>query len=255
MNAWQYASAPDLADSLSERLSRFPRRPDMLVYGLRLGASVVLRSWLRLYHRLSVVGREHLPTDRSFVMVANHTSHLDALCLLAALPMSKVHKAFPAAARDYFFVNPRRAAATVVVVNAMPFDRTDSPRHSLDACRQLLEEPGNVLIYFPEGTRSTSGELGEFKAGIGMLVAGTNCPVVPCHLDGTFAAWQKNRWLPRPWKIQVRIGTPCCFAEREPGKAAAVAIGKELQDAVRNLASAMEPGAALGEELVCERTA
>ena len=212
----------------------------MLVYGLRVGAYLVLRSWLRLYHRLSVTGREHLPRDTSFVMVANHTSHLDALCLLAALPMSKVHKAFPAAARDYFFVNPGRAAATVVVVNAFPFDRRANPLHSLDVCRQLLAEPGNVLIYFPEGTRSTTGELGEFKAGIGMLVAGTNCPVVPCHLDGTYAAWRKSRWLPRPWRIQVKIGAPRCFAELEPCKASALKIGKDLHDAVQALHSKFE---------------
>ena len=237
MNAWHYAPAADLAQPLGERLRRFPREPDMLVYGLRVGASLVLRSWLRLYHRLSVTGREYLPTDRSFVMVANHTSHLDALCLLAALPMSKVHKAFPAAACDYFFANPRRAAATVVIMNALPFDRRISPLHSLEVCRQLLDEPGNVLIFFPEGTRSTTGELGEFKAGVGMLVAGTNCPVVPCHLDGTYAAWQKNRWVPRPWKIQVRVGVLRCFAELAPSKAAAIKIGKELREDVQNLAA------------------
>src|SRR5437899_647931 len=95
----------------------------MLVYGTRLLAGLLLRGWLRCYHRLTIVGRENLPLDRSFVMVANHASHLDTLCLLSALPLSKLHCAFPAAAQDYFFVQVPRLFLAAVVVNALPFDR------------------------------------------------------------------------------------------------------------------------------------
>jgi len=56
-------------------------------------------------------------------MVANHTSHLDALCLTAALPLRKLHRAFPAAAEDYFFVKLPRLAVAVFVVNALSFCR------------------------------------------------------------------------------------------------------------------------------------
>ena len=103
MKRWQYESAPDLDQSLVERLRHFPRQPDMLVYGLRSVAAVIIRAWLRCYHRLEIIGRDHLPAEGSFVMVANHSSHLDTLCLLAALPLAKLHRAFPAAAADYFF--------------------------------------------------------------------------------------------------------------------------------------------------------
>src|SRR5687767_11245401 len=104
MDAWQYETAEDLDQPLVERLRRFPRDPDMLVYGTRLAAALALRSWLRVYHRLQVVGRENLCRDRSFVLVANHASHLDALCILSALPLGMLHRVFPAAAKDYFFV-------------------------------------------------------------------------------------------------------------------------------------------------------
>ena len=95
----------------------------MLVYGLRATASLLTRGWLRAYHRLTVTGRDHLPSGESFVMVANHASHLDALCLLSALPLAKLHRAFPAAAQDYFFVNAPRVFLAAVVVNALPFQR------------------------------------------------------------------------------------------------------------------------------------
>src|SRR5207248_1251992 len=104
VDPWHYEPAGDLEEPLIERLRRFPREPDMLVYGLRLAAALACRGGLRLYHRLAISGRENLPRDGSFVLVANHASHLDVLCLLAALPLARIHRAFPAAAQDYFFV-------------------------------------------------------------------------------------------------------------------------------------------------------
>jgi 1-acyl-sn-glycerol-3-phosphate acyltransferase len=240
MNTWHYAPAHGLQQPLTERLRSFPRQPDMLLNGMQLFASLTMRGWLHLYHRLSVVGRENLPAQESFVMIANHASHLDALCLLASLPLAKVHHAFPAAAEDYFFVNARRAAFAVVAVNALPFDRKKHPMHSLNVCRDLLESPGNVLILFPEGTRSDSGALGDFKAGVGFMVAGTNCPVVPCHLDGTHAAWRKGCWFPRPRHITVRIGEPHRYPHLEPGRASAQQIAHDLRDAVQALAAETE---------------
>src|SRR5438270_10017438 len=156
---WHYEPAQDLDQPLIERLRNFPRHPDMLVYGARILAATIIRGWLRLYHRLEIIGRENLPTDRSFILVANHASHLDTLCLLAALPLGKLHRAFPAAAKDYFFVTTPRVLLAAIVTNALPFDRKLDPRQGLHLCGHLLDNPGNVLIVFPEGTRSDTGEL------------------------------------------------------------------------------------------------
>jgi 1-acyl-sn-glycerol-3-phosphate acyltransferase len=149
MKRWQYESAPDLDQSLVERLRHFPRQPDMLVYGLRSVAAVIIRAWLRCYHRLEIIGRDHLPAEGSFVMVANHSSHLDTLCLLAALPLAKLHRAFPAAAADYFFKSVHRTFVATVIVNALPFARQVNIRQSLSLCQTLLENSGNILIVFP----------------------------------------------------------------------------------------------------------
>jgi 1-acyl-sn-glycerol-3-phosphate acyltransferase len=233
---WQYEPAPDLDKSLAERLRQFPREPDLTVYGLRSLVALVLRGWLRFYHRLEIIGRENLPTQVSCVMVANHTSHLDTLCLLAAMPLHKLHRTFPAAAQDYFFVSVPRLAIAAVVVNALPFGRQKHIRHSLEMCRELLANPGNVLILFPEGTRTVTGRMGEFKPGIGLLVAGTELPVIPCHLSGGFEAWPKGKWIPRPRKLVLRIGPPQIFSGLSAGKAAAEQVCADLQKAVAGLA-------------------
>lgn len=234
--SWQYETAEDLDKNLVERLKNFPREPDMLVYGARLAAAALLRTWLKLYQRFSVTGCEHLPSEGSFVMVANHASHLDALCMLSALPMKSIHRAFPAAAQDYFFVSVPRVAVAAVVMNALPFNRESSIRQSLSLCTSLLETPGNVLIIFPEGTRSQSGELGDFKPGVGLMLAGTNYPVVPCYLDGAYQAWPKGAYLPRPRRVSLTIGTPRVYSHLSRGKGAAVEITADLRRAVEELA-------------------
>ncbi len=232
---WHYETAADIDQPLAERLRHFPREPDMFVYGLRSMATVSLRAWLKVYHRLEIVGRENLPDEGSFVMVSNHSSHLDALALLAALPAKKVHRAFPAVAEDYFFVSLPRAILSAVFINALPFGRKVRVRQSLDLCRKLLANPGNILILFPEGTRSATGQMGDFRPGIGSLVAGMNLPVVPCAVQGAFQAWPRRAFLPRPRPVRLIIGKPRNYAGLAPHKEHAQQISAELRDAVQEL--------------------
>lgn len=229
---WHYDTVEDLDQSLADRLRGFPRRPDMSIYGLRLAAALVIRGWLRLYHRLSICGRDNLPREGSFLLVANHASHLDTLAILSAMPLVKLHRVFPAAAKDFFFVSVPRTAVAAIVVNALPFDRETHIRQSLTLCRELLANPGNVLLLYPEGTRSTTGEMGEFRPGIGLLLAGTEWPVIPCYLEGTFRAWPKGSIFPRPRKVRLVIGTPRQYSHLKRGKEAVQSICQDLRDAV-----------------------
>jgi len=235
MRRWRYDSANDLDRTLIERLRSFPREPDMLVYGLRSLGALIIRAWLRAYHRFQIVGYENLRTNRSLVVVSNHCSHLDTLCLLAALPLRKLHRAFPAAASDYFFRSIPRVWIAAVVVNALPFARQMHARQSLTVCGQLLANPGNILIIFPEGTRSTTGQTNEFKCGIGALVAGRDVTVVPCFVEGSFRAWRKGRRLPRPTKVRLIVGAPRNYRSRRADKAEICAIAAELHQAVNEL--------------------
>jgi 1-acyl-sn-glycerol-3-phosphate acyltransferase len=235
MDTWHYEPAQDLEEPLMQRLRRFPREPDMLTYMLRSTVAVVIRASLRMYHRLRIDGMENLPAEGSFILVANHSSHLDALCMLSAVPLRRLHQTFPAAAADYFFLNVPRIALAVLVVNALPFHRQTHARQSIALCRQLLARPGNILIIFPEGTRSETGEIGTFRPGIGMLVAGSNVPVVPCYLAGAREALPKGAWLPRPTPIRLTIGKPRSYASATHGKESLRHICDDLRHAVVEL--------------------
>jgi 1-acyl-sn-glycerol-3-phosphate acyltransferase len=235
MKKWRYATAQDVERTPLERLRQFPREPDMLVYGLRSFGALIIRALLRIYNRFEIVGHENLRTNRSLVIVANHCSHLDTLCLLAALPLRKLHCAFPAAASDYFFQSVPRIWAAAVLVNALPFARQARVRQSLSLCQEMLANSGTILIIFPEGTRSTTGEVGEFKSGIGALVAARDVAVVPCFIDGSFRAWPKGRRLPRPRKVRLIVGAPRNYRTRTADKIDICAIAAELRDAVNEL--------------------
>ena len=103
--------------------------------------------------------------------------------------------------------------------------------------RDRLNEQACIYILFPEGTRSRDGAMAAFKPGLGCLVAGTSIPVVPCHIDGAFAAFPPGAKFPRACSIAVRIGAPLQFADASNDRTGWHAIAAWAETAVRGLAS------------------
>jgi 1-acyl-sn-glycerol-3-phosphate acyltransferase len=232
MKRWTYTPSPLLDKTIAERLTTFPRDPTLTVYGLRLVGMLFLKAFFATYFRLRILGRGRIPKSGPFVLVANHSSHLDAVALACALPVRQWHHAYATAAQDYFFHGVFRSFIAVVFTNAVPFDRHDDPKHSLELCADLLHVSREALIMFPEGTRSTDGSLHEFRAGVGRLIAGTTIPVVPAYIDGAFRAWPKGRAIPRPRRITIGIGEPRRYPDVPPSRQGSIAVAADLRGAV-----------------------
>lgn len=239
--SWDYDTAKDSGLCFVDRLKQCPREPDPLVYTARVVAAVAIRAALRIYNRFEIAGREHLPRDGSFVLVANHASHLDAVALLSALPLASLNRAYPLAARDYFCANELRFALTAIIANVMLFDRNSKGVDGLKLCQRMLDERGNVLVMFPEGTRSIDGHVGMFRRGVGLLLAGTRYPVAPCYLAGTFRAWPKGALVPRPARVRLVIGEARTYERAERTDAGALGICADLRSAVLALESETRP--------------
>ncbi len=235
MKRWVYTPSPLLNKTLAERLTTFPRDPTLPVGGLRLAGMLALRAFFAVYFRLAVRGRDLIPKRGPFVLVANHASHLDAVALACALPARRWHHAYAAAAQDYFFRGFFRSLVAVALTNAMPFDRREDPRKSLELCADLLHVSHETLIMFPEGSRSPDGSVREFRSGIGRLVAGTDVPVIPAYIDGAFRAWPKGGTVPKPRRVTVTLGTPRSYAGTPPTREGFHAIADDLRRAVLDL--------------------
>lgn len=195
----------------------------------------VLRGYLRGYHRFRVVHRELLPQRTPFVLIANHASHLDALALCAAMPLQLCDHVFPIAAGDVFFRTTAKAWFAAVFINALPMWRKNCGAHALQDLRSRLATQDCGYILFPEGTRSRDGVLQDFKCGLGMLVAGSEIPVIPCHLHGAFHALPPDRWLPRPRRLTLRVGLPLFFRDTPNDRAGWDAVTRICQQAVAEL--------------------
>jgi len=168
---------------------------------------------MKMYHRLRVEGAECLPAKPPFVIASNHQSHLDALAVGASLSIKLRRSVLPIAAGDTFFETPVLAAFAATCLNALPLWRANVGRHALGQLRERLISEPCAFILFPEGTRSRTGEIGSFKAGLGMLVAASDVPVVPCRISGAFQALPPNCSVARPKRIAVRFGVPLRFAD------------------------------------------
>jgi 1-acyl-sn-glycerol-3-phosphate acyltransferase len=234
---WKLEPARDLEQTGLARY-RNPRREHGLVSSvLRLGWWAGVRLWLTLLHRLRPIGRENLPASGPLVLAANHFSHLDALVLASVLPLGQRDRIHPLAAGDVFFETPVMAAFAAHLLNALPVWRRNAGRHGLDELRRRLLEEEAIYLLFPEGGRSRDGQMKPFKPGVGMLVAGTPVPVVPCHLHGTFEAFPPGERLPRLHRISVRLGKPRPFADVPNERGGWDHIAATLEADVRGLAA------------------
>ena len=127
---------------------------------------------------MTVLGREHLEgLSRPFVLVSNHASHLDAPLIFGALPRKLARYVAANAAADYFFDVWWRKPLASLFFNAFPVDRTGL-RGRRSVATDLLDA-GVPLLLFPEGGRSKTGEMGNFKPGAAALCISRDVPAVP----------------------------------------------------------------------------
>lgn len=235
MDDWKLEPARDLAMPLDKRLKSLRRECGLIETAAHLSWWSAVRVYLNVCHRLRIHGRENLPAAPPFVLVANHASHLDTLVLAASLPWRLCDRIFPVAAGDTFFETPLITAFAAGFLNALPMWRSHCGSHALQELRErLVDEPCSYII-FPEGTRSRDGAMSNFKQGIGSIVAGTPVPVVPCHLEGSFAAWPAERRFPRFRRLSLRIGEPQRFESAPNDRGGWKEIARTLEASVRQL--------------------
>ncbi len=197
------------------------------------------RAFFLGYCRLTVEGRDHIPVP-PFMVCSNHCSHIDSAVLMTAsgLPFSTFALL---GARDYFFESWRVGFAVSRFMNVIPIDRHAQPRslrRSLAMCEEFVQRTHGILILYPEGTRSASGEIQAFKKGAGLFAVELGVPVVPAYIEGARNILAKGQVMPRPGSVTVRFGEPIRFAlnlDRGPGRELRRAAVELLQQRILEL--------------------
>lgn len=157
------------------------------------------------YFRWKVYHPERVPLTGPVILAANHASFLDP-----PLVGSGLQRPINYLARDTLFKYPG-IGAILRAVNAVPVDREGGGGAGLKAILDRLLAGGGIIL-FPEGTRSSDGQLRPARSGIGLTVIKSNAPVVPVRVFGTFDAWGRHRAFPRPRQVAVTYGQPLDFA-------------------------------------------
>ncbi|MGK9146470.1 1-acyl-sn-glycerol-3-phosphate acyltransferase [Plantibacter flavus] len=192
--------------------------------------------------RVTVTGRERLAAvEGTFIVVANHQSHLDAPLVVGAMPRRLSRYLAAGVAADYFFDVPARRWFAALFFNAFPVDRSGD-RKRAGVSRELLESGVPILI-FPEGGRSRTGELGRFKPGAAALATRQGIPCLPVAVLGTHSAMPKGRNWPVPGRPRVKVvfGRPI---HPQPNETPVQLMDRVVAEIVALRASA-EPGAAV----------
>lgn len=166
------------------------------------------------------------------VYFANHTSHLDALVLWSSLPRQVRALTRPVAAKDYWergIIRPHIART----FNALLIDRQNIKVHR-SPVEMMLKEIGDKysLIVFPEGSRNTEEEMGEFKSGLYYL--GKKRPdleLVPVYIDNLNRVLPRGEFLPVPLLSSITVGPPIWLERGEPKDQ----FLKRAREAVRRL--------------------
>ncbi len=189
----------------------------------RLLQDVAIVPLTKYLSSLSVDGLENISRTNTMIFAANHVSHLDTPLVLSALPPDVRRRTVVAAAMDTFFLSAPKAATTVLSFNAIPIERHKVNRRSAALAQQVLDEHWHLLIY-PEGGRTTTGNLQEFKGGAAYLAERTDAVVIPTFVDGAgellgpkYAKAEVYTSAPSHTRHQVRVtfGAPLTMQEGE----------------------------------------
>ncbi|MBI2993822.1 MAG: AMP-binding protein [Gammaproteobacteria bacterium] len=198
------AGIPEPIVTAGERRWLEPRGPFLAAIAWCI--CLVLRLAFRAVFRLRVEGREHLPATGPLVIAPNHASFLDPFAMAAALPWRLQRDVYWAAWTGHLFASPLRRFASRVG-QAFPVDPDRGPAAGLALAGEVLARK-QIVVWFPEGQRSPTGEMLPFLTGVGILIAGSGSAALPVHLSGTYEALPRNRLRPRRSPIRITIGEP-----------------------------------------------
>ena len=179
---------------------------------LQIVYSCFVRWFLKIIVGVKFDDAKFLLNESQFIIVANHNSHIDTMCLLASVPGKIIYKVKPVAAADHFGRTKFQEKISRFFINALLIPRKrirDNPAE--DPINKMLKaiDDGFSLILFPEGTRGEPDKQQRLKPGIGLVLSQRpNIKYVPAYMTGMGKIMPKGDNLIVPFNSTLTFGSP-----------------------------------------------
>lgn len=165
---------------------------------------------IKFFFIKEIRGWENFPTERNFILVSNHQSYLDLLIDGFLCVPKRFH--FIGQVDGWKGISKFFIKGFYFLSGTIPVDRKNdkSREKTLQKAIEVLEK-GDILIIYPEGKRSATGEIQEGKLGTAKIFLKTGVPILPVGIKGTFELMPPHGKLKIKKIIEVNIGKPIFF--------------------------------------------
>lgn len=170
---------------------------------MAMGCSII-RGFYKAYNHLIIKGTENIPANGPMIIAPNHQSFLDGPLVSATLPTAVMKNAYYYATEEHMQGSLRKAYARN---NNIILMERGNLRDSILKLGEVLKQGKHVVI-FPEGRRTHTGELGEFKKTFAILSKELQVPVVPVCIKGAYEALPRSKRFPTSHQIEIEYLPP-----------------------------------------------
>ncbi len=154
--------------------------------------------WTRKNYELRVSGIKNIEIGENYIFAPNHESHFDSMWIMSCLP-EQIKENICSMAADYLFEKGIYKWGTRIM-GAIPVHRSGNTSTAMKRIYELLRNDQKSLMIHPEGTRTRTGELGEFKIGAAELAIKTGVKIIPVGIRGAREIYPPDLKLPRTGK-------------------------------------------------------
>lgn len=159
----------------------------------------MFRTFFKTYNRMTIKGTENIPANGPFILAPNHQSYLDAPIAMAGVPKNQINDIYFYATEEHVQGKFLRFMANRHNIILM---ENRNLKNSILKLSKVLRQGKSIMI-FPEGTRTFSGEMGDFKKTFAILAKELNVPIVPVRITGAYRMLKRGTRFIQPCHIQV----------------------------------------------------
>lgn len=190
-------------------------------------SKIVLTIFFKVFNRLEIIDYHNLPDEGGFIVAANHVSYLDPPIIGVALRRKPIF-----IAKEGLFKIP--FIGTFVKYFSFPLNRNKPQPSTIKEAVCRLKN-GEVIVVFPEGSRSADGNMLDPKRGVSLIAMMSGSPIVPVLIKGTDNALPVGAKFIRPAKIKVIFGKYIKIEKQETGKQFQEKISREIMQRIKEL--------------------